>query len=356
MRNPLADDLDRVLAQTDGLWDALRGARVFVTGGTGFFGCWLLETFLWANDRLKLDASVVVLTRDRTAFGRKASHLACHPAVTLHDGDVRTFEFVDGTLSHVIHAGTETTAPVNQGDRIRVFDTIVDGTRRVLECARRAGASRFLLTSTGGVYGRQPAGLTHVPEEFSGGPDPADAGYAGAEAKRAAETLCGLYADRHLQPTIARCFAFVGPYLPLDARFAAGSFIRDALEGGPIRVSGDGTPWRSYLYAADLAIWLWTILLRGQAMRPYNVGSAEALTIEELAHLVARTLAPGAPGAPVTVARAAAAGVAAERYVPAVTRADTELGLRPTVPLADGIRRTAEWHRAVAGQSPSLLA
>src|SRR5260221_12186796 len=161
--------------------------------------------------------------------------------MTLHDGDVRTFEFVDGKFSHVIHAGTDTTAPANQGDRLRVFDTIVDGTRRTLECARRSGASRFLLTSTGGVYGRQPAGITHVPEELSGAPDPADAGYAGAEAKRAAEMLCGLNADRNLQPVIARCFLFVGPYLPLDARFATGGFIRDALDGGPIRVSGDGT-------------------------------------------------------------------------------------------------------------------
>ena len=93
MANPLADDLDHVLAQTGGLWDELRGARVFLTGGTGFFGCWLLETFLWANDRLGLDASVVVLTRDRRAPSeRRRPHLACHPAVTLRDGDVRTFD------------------------------------------------------------------------------------------------------------------------------------------------------------------------------------------------------------------------------------------------------------------------
>ncbi|HEX9368363.1 MAG TPA: NAD-dependent epimerase/dehydratase family protein [Vicinamibacterales bacterium] len=353
MPNPLASDLDHVLAQTSGLWDALRGARVFMTGGTGFFGCWLLETFLWANDRLNLDASMVVLTRDRSAFARKIPHLAGHRAVTLREGDVRTLELADGAFSHVVHAGTDTSAPMNQADRLRVFETIVEGTRRTLELARRSGASRFLLTSTGGVYGRQPAGLTHVPEEFAGGPDPADAGHAGAEAKRAAETLCAVYADSTLRPAIARCFAFVGPYLPLDARFAAGSFIRDALQGSPIRVSGDGTPYRSYLYAADLAIWLWTILLRGQPMRPYNVGSAEAVTIEELARLVARTIAPAAP---VVVARTAAAGSTAERYVPAVTRAHTELGLRQTVPLAEGIRRTADWHRAVSGHSPSRLA
>jgi nucleoside-diphosphate-sugar epimerase len=341
--NPLAHDLDHVLAQTIGLWDALRGGRLFVTGGTGFFGCWLLETFLWANDHLGLEASAVVLTRDGGAFARKAPHLASHPAVTLHDGDVRTFELPDGRFSHVIHAATYSGATLDERERPLMFDTIVGGTRRALELARRSGARRLLLTSSGAVYGRQSPELTHVTEEHAGGPDATDAGQVYAEAKRAAEMLCAIHADAHLQPTIARCFTFVGPYLPLDVHFAVVSFIRDALRGGPIRVSGDGTPYRSYLYAADLAIWLWTILLRGTPMRPYNVGSAEALTIQELARAVAQTLGPDLE---IEVAHQPIAGMRAERYVPDVTRAEAELGLRPIVSLADAVRRTVAWHTA----------
>ena len=339
--NPLAHDLDHVLRQTAGLWDELRGGRVFVTGGTGFFGCWLLEAFLWANDHLKVGTSIVVLTRDGNAFAKKAPHLAGHPVVTLHDGDVRTFEFPDGEFSHVIHAATDSGTTLDDRDRLLMFDTIVGGTRRTLEFARHSSARRFLLTSSGAVYGRQPAEVTHVPEEYSGGPDPANAGQVYAEGKRAAEMLCAVYADAQLQPTIARCFAFVGPYLPLDVHFAVGNFIRDALQGGPIRIKGDGTPYRSYLYAADLAIWLWTILLRGQPMRPYNVGSAAALTIQELARVVAQTVKPSLE---IEAAEQPIAGTPAERYVPDISRADSELGLRPTVSLADGIRRTVAWH------------
>jgi nucleoside-diphosphate-sugar epimerase len=314
---------------------------VIVTGGTGFFGCWLLETFLWANDHLRLNASVVVLTRDGSAFARRVPHLASDPAVTLHHGDVRTFEFADGAFSHVIHAAADGTHVLTHHDRLRMFDTIVHGTRHTLEFARRSRAKRLLLTSTGAVYGRQPAELTHVPEDYAGGPDPADPAQSGAEAKRAAEMLCAVYADADLQPTIARCFAFVGPYLPLDVKFAVGNFIRDALRGGPIRVSGDGTPHRSYLYAADLAIWLWTILLRGQSMRSYNVGSAAAVTIHELARVVAQNVGTGLS---IEVAHQSIAGMPAERYVPDITRAEAELGLRPIVDLADGIRRTVAWH------------
>lgn len=340
--NPLARDLDHVLTHTSGLWEELRGARLFISGGTGFFGCWLLETFLWANERHRLGASLVVLTRDPRAFERKVPHLAAHPAVTLQAGDVRTFEFSDGPFSHVVHAATDSSSPLAQIDRGVLFDTIVAGTRRMLELAHHARARRFLLTSSGAVYGRQPADLPHVPEDYAGAPDPANPGHAYAEGKRGAEMLCAVHADSALQPTIARCFAFVGPYLPLDVHFAVGNFIRDALHGGPIRIAGDGTPQRSYLYAADLAIWLWTILLRGQPLCPYNVGSEAAISIADLARAVARVFTPEPA---VQIGGNAVRGGAGDRYVPSTARARRDLGLAMTVNLEEALMRTVEWNR-----------
>jgi dTDP-glucose 4,6-dehydratase len=344
--HPLAQDLDHVLAHTGGLWDELRGRRVFITGGTGFFGCWLLESFTWANDRLGLGARAVVLTRDPAAFARKAPHLAGHPAVRLHRGDVRSFAFPLGPFHAVVHAATESSTTLNANDPLTMLDTVVQGTRRTLEFARACAARHFLLTSSGAVYGRQPPELSHVPEDYVGAPDPADPRSAYGEGKRVAEHLCALYHQRHgVAAKVARCFAFVGPYLPLGAHFAVGNFLRDGLAGGPIRVQGDGTPYRSYLYAADLAAWLWTILFRGEPCRPYNVGSADAVSIADLARQVA-----GHFGAEVHVARAAVADRLPERYVPAVERAARELGLRPGVCLADAIARSAHWHRQAPGK------
>jgi len=340
--NPLATDLDHVLAHTTGLWEELRGQRIFITGGTGFFGCWLLESFAWANDKLDLNASALVLTRNVESFRKKAPHLASHPAIQFHPGDVRSFEFPEGQFSHVIHAATEASAKLIEGNPLLMFDTIVEGTRRTLEFARHSGAKKILLASSGAVYGRQPSELTHLPEEYSGGPEQTDPHWAYGEGKRAAEMLCALYARQHgLEPKIARCFAFVGPYLPLDIHFAIGNFIRDGLKGGPIQVNGDGTPFRSYLYAADLAVWLWTILFHGQPGHPYNVGSEDGRPIGAMANAVAKI----ASGLPVTIGQRPQQSNSVSRYVPQTRRAAAELGLQTWISLEDGLTRTWNYHR-----------
>ena len=343
MANSLAADLDHILAHTDALWEELRGKRVFITGGTGFFGCWLLESFLRANDELGLGAKALVLTRNPDAFREKVGHIASHPAVGVHVGDVRSFEFPGGEFSHVIHAATESSARLNEEDPLLMFDTIVEGTRRTLDFAGQCGAAKFLLTSSGAVYGRQPSDLTHIPEDYAGAPDTASSRSAYGEGKRAAELLCAVCSEKGgMETKVARCFAFVGPYLPLDIHFAIGNFIRDGLSGGPIRVNGDGTPYRSYLYAADLAIWLWTILIRGESCRPYNVGSEHALTIAEVASTVAGAFQPSPE---VCIAKEAAPGKPAERYIPFAERARIELGLKEHIGLQEAVERTVRWHR-----------
>ena len=338
--NPLANDLDNIVARTEPLWQELRGERILITGATGFFGCWLLESFCWANLRLNLKATLVGLSRHPEALAAKAPHLAQDPAITLHSADVRCGKFPEGGFSHVIHAATEASARLNSEDPRLMFDTIVQGTRRALECAATAGTRRFLLVSSGAIYGNQSQQLTHVGESYGGGLDPLNPASAYAEGKRAAETLCSLTASPNLSVAVARCFAFVGPYMQTEAHFAIGNFIADRLHNRPIRVQGDGSAVRSYLYASDLAVWLWTILFRGQSGRAYNVGSEDGLNIAALAHEVATALPPRVE---VNIISAAIPGAAVHRYVPSTARAREELGLRAEAPLHDAIRRTYAW-------------
>src|ERR1700710_2355837 len=102
MSHPLSsEDLRHVLDHTRDLWEEMRGRHIFVTGGTGFFGSWLLETFAFANDQLALDAKWTGLTRDPAAYRLKVPHLARNRAIALMQGDVRDFKFPGGEFSHV---------------------------------------------------------------------------------------------------------------------------------------------------------------------------------------------------------------------------------------------------------------
>lgn len=343
MAHPLTnEDLTFILAGTRDLWHELRGKRIFFTGGTGFFGCWLVESFLHANRIEKLAALATILTRDPKAFAQKCPHLAADPAITLLSGDVRDFAFPDGEFRYVIHAATEASAKQAAEDPIEMLATILRGTKRALEFAASHGTKKFLLCSSGAVYGNQPSSITHLSEDYAGAPNPLKCESVYSEGKRAAELMCALFGAKHgIECKIARCFAFVGPHLPLDAHFAIGNFIRDAMRGESIRVNGDGTPKRSYMYAADLAIWLWTILFRAPAMEAFNVGSDRAISILELAYAVNAVIGSRAD---VWVAQEVVPGAQVLQYVPSIKKAEQQLGLKCEVSLEDAILRTAAWY------------
>ena len=337
-----ADDLDHVLTHTRELWERARRQRIFLTSGTGFFGPWLVETFAHANEALDLEATLVVLTRDPAAALTRLPQLRSLRGVRLHRGDVRGFNAPAEKFDIIVHGAAESSQQGHVGDNRHMFDTIVDGTRNTLALARQSEAHTYLLLSSGAIYGNQPSSLARLGEDYSGGPNPSLATSAYGEAKRAAEVMTAIEAARTaLSTRVARCFAFVGPHLPLDAHFAIGNFIRDAMAGGPIRIRGDGTAERSYLYMADLAIWLWTLALSEHATGAYNVGSEQGASILEVARSVAAACAPNAP---IEVEGAARPAGALHRYVPSTSRAREQLGLAQTVALEDAVRRTVRWH------------
>ncbi len=345
----LAEDLRRSFFAHSKLLDFISNAgpiRLFLTGGTGFFGCWLLEGFAWLYQELNLDLSLTVLTRNPVAFRIKSPRLADLPFVKLYPGDVRNFVFPEDSFTHILHAATDASFQLNTQDPFLMFDTITQGTRHVLELGVQKGVRRFLLVSSGAVYGRQPSQLTHVSEEYMGGPDPLSFSSAYSEGKRVAEFLSVLYSKpTQMETTIARCFAFVGPFLSLNSHFAVGNFIGDALAGGPIRVGGDGTPYRSYLYGSDLVVWLLGVLIWGQQGRAYNVGSDEDLPILKLAQTVAQVGSQSGFPLQVSVAQAALKNHPPERYVPSIARASEELGLKKVFSLEESVERTIQWHR-----------
>lgn len=342
--SPLSDDLNFICEHVAEHFEEFNGQRLFITGGTGFFGTWLLESFVWLNQNLSLGCSAVVLSRNPERFLNKVPHLANRPELTFLQGDVRDFDFPEGEFRYVIHAAAETSAARYASAPALMMDTIVRGMQRVTEFAVASGCRKFLLTSSGAVYGAQPPEVSHLEEDYRGAPDVLDPASVYGESKRVSELIGAIASSKHeIEVKIARCFAFVGPHLPLNQHFAIGNFIRDGLKGDPIQIGGDGSPYRSYLYAADLAVWLWTILLKGQSLRAYNVGSDQSFSILEIAKAVSMQFYPGPE---IRVAIEPKAGQPPSRYVPSIKRASEDLGLLVRVPLDQAIGKTIAWYRS----------
>jgi nucleoside-diphosphate-sugar epimerase len=318
------------------------GSCIFITGATGFFGKWLLESLLHLNQELGLNAQVSALSRNPEVFLDQFpffKHVAC---ISWVKGDIKNFKFPEQKFDYIIHAATDADAKLNAENPLLMLDTITEGTKRVLELARmQTGLKSMLLTSSGAVYGKQPENIKLIKETNSFPIDINNPSSAYAEGKRLAELYCAIYAKQFNIPVkIARCFAFVGPYLPLDKHFAIGNFISDVLSNREIVIKGDGTPLRSYMYAADLVVWLLTILLKGEVNKPYNVGSDQAISILDLA-LLAKSFQKASGEIKVTSQRS---NLPREQYIPDISICKKNLNLNVFTSLQESMDKTIRFH------------
>lgn len=338
-------DLEHVAAKLEGDLAQLRGAHLFITGGTGFFGIWLLESLLWANEKRALNLRITVLSRSPERFlEQRAPHLRGRVGLNFVAGSLTDFNFPTEACSHIVHAASETNLEQSSDWAQRHLDAAIDGTRRLLDMAASHRSEAVLITTSGAVYSSMDSVVDDLCVEGpAGAADYASERIVYGQSKRMMEIMTSVAGQQHgYRALIARCFAFVGPYLSLDSNYAIGNFIRDSLSRRDIVVGGDGTPLRSYLYAADLVVWLIRVLTRGRSGVPYNVGGDEVVSIGELARKVAKVA--GRPDS-VIIKGTPVPGAKPSAYLPSLQRAATELDLRVSIPLGEAIRRTMEWHR-----------
>lgn len=312
----------------------LHRMRVFATGCTGFFGYWLLSAITCLNRHGAL-IEVVALSRNPAKFLQRHSEFSGLPWLSFVTGTIVDFHLCATHFDAVIHAATDT-SPEAAATPTELSSDIADGTRNLLAQVATTGYKKFLFVSSGAVYGEQAANVAAISESSALPADLAHTANAYAHGKRIAEKLCISGASANLPaPVIARCFAFVGPYLP--EHLAPAQFVRDVISNDEIILQGDGTPLRSYLDAGDLALWLLTLLARGEAGRVYNVGGAKAISIAELAATIRDVLRPQA----IMTTLGTASNAPRQRYVPNTARAHEELNLASWTPLRQSIERMA---------------
>ena len=289
----IENDIENIFENTKSLWKKIDNNNIFLSGGTGFFGTWILKSFTFAATRLNLNTKIEVLTRNIKAHKKMFPDLHNTKYIKFIEGDIRSFKFPNKKFSFIIHAATTNAEETfNNQDPLIKYDTIVNGTKRILDFAKECKCKKFLYLSSGSCYGSIPEGINKINESYFGAPLTNDRNFDHAllgESKRISEMLTNIYSHKFkIETKIARCFSFVGPLMPLNIHYAIGNFIADIARGKSIIINGNGKEIRSYMYISDLVIWLLNILLKGKNNSIYNVGSEECVTIYKLAKKISK--------------------------------------------------------------------
>lgn len=309
---------------------------IFVTGGTGFFGIWLLSLLKFINENSSVNVRAVVLSRDPDKFLTKFSEFTDASWLTWLKGDVKSCANITTKIDYIIHGATDTSIKAHN-QPLDMMDTIITGTKQVLELAVKHSVKKTLLISSGAAYGSDIKG-SQITEDETYAPNVTNIKSVYGESKRCMEMLGTIYSElSNLHINYARCFTFMGPELPLKGQYAFGNFIRDAISGNSLSLNSDGSSIRSYLHGADLAVWLLTVLLKGNRNEIYNVGSSIEITIKELAYTIKKLIAPNLRVTFNTGCNTSPTGTSI--YVPSTGKSE-QLGCMQKFSLEDGILDT----------------
>ncbi|MEI0510710.1 NAD(P)-dependent oxidoreductase [Brachyspira intermedia] len=308
----------------------LDNSNILITGGTGLFGKSILNFLIYIRQYYNFD--ITVLTRDKYSF------LFSNPNyntdfINFINGDIRNFN-PDKEYDYIIHAAAPASAKLEKENPLEMYSIILDGTKNIINIANNMNVKKLLFTSSGAVYGEQFESIKSFKEAYYGNPIT----YYGKAKKISEELLL----DSNINVSIARCFAFVGPYLNLNIHFAIGNFIRDVIENKDIIIKGDGRPLRTYLYTADLVIWLFTVLLNSKDKSIYNVGSSKEISIYNLAKKVSKSVNDYTGN--IKVLTEANYNYPTPKYIPDNTKIIDELRVQENYTLDNAIKRTIEWN------------
>ncbi len=320
----------------------LKDKKLFLTGGTGFFGIWILEFIHWANSTKKLNLKVKVLSRNPQGFIEKFPYLK-NEHIDFVQGDLAKADIIQNKLNvepynYFIHAGADVNKEKTKISQQNKED-FTRGTESILDFASKCGCKRFLFISSGAIYGENKT-ITPVVEN-----EDFEKKLTGAysQGKYYSEKVL-LEAQKSISFNIlgARCFSFIGPYVPQNGTFVAGDFIKNALQNEDIVIHSDGSSIRSYMYMSDLVTWLFSILLRGESGEFYNVGSDEAISIKDLSEIFRKNNS-------LKVIINSESSQKSSYYVPNINKCKEKLNLKLNYNNKSAVLKTLNYYKGASG-------
>jgi dTDP-glucose 4,6-dehydratase len=275
------EDMEFILRKTGDHLKNLDGSSILLTGGTGFVGSWMLQFLTYASANLRIDISLDVVTRHSDSIFNKQ-----YPSVRFIQHDLRLpLDFDDKDYSHVMFASTPSSPTTGGLDADLVLRSSISGTRNLLELLEKRNRSvKYLNTSSGAVKKVRGPGLNqdHSINDV----------YATAKYE-VEKLLVEASNNSKIKFCSPRLYSFAGPGIALDAHFAIGNFIQNAMAGKDVILKGSPETVRSYLHPIDMTIQLLDCWL-GESSLPFpDIGSFNKIKLFDLAHFVSSTLGNG---------------------------------------------------------------
>jgi len=266
----------------------LRGQTILVTGGTGYVGKWIYYFVKHLNNQYELDIKLILVARG--IDGPFNIEINLQSFVSFIRSDIRQIKNLPAHINYIIHAASSPDNRLYMSNPIDSIDIITSGTKQLFEASLELdGLKNILNLSSGQIYGA--VNSDHITEDDFGSLNVGNIGSIYSEAKRYSETLSLAYRTIHKLPIVqVRPFAFVGPLMDLNMPWAINNFVRDAIKFSKIKIVGNGSPIRSYMYPADMVYWILVMLIYGKTGQAYNLGSNEGVSLFDLAKKIKNIL------------------------------------------------------------------
>lgn len=324
--------------------EKLKNKSIYISGASGFVGKWILETINYLNDHHQFNIKVHASSRTIQEQALKFPHIFKQKNIHSYSLDIKNLMEIPSECTYVLHLAASPDNREHVSDPIRIMNDITLGGYKLLEATTRLDElQNVVMFSSGQVYGKQPHDHQHISEDQFFPFNPATSSASYGEAKRLLETMSISYKSFFKIPlTILRPFAFIGPYQSLTRPWAINNFMRDCTLSQPIRILGDQSTMRSYMYPSEMSLWTLVALANPQTSQSmFNLGSSDAFDLKSIAEIVERTFAKN--NGIIQAPQNSQIDLEKSKFIPAIAKIEHTFQLKLKIGTQKAIEKSIQW-------------